>query len=135
MNEDPVRRGLARPHPARPIPGEVDALLDAEAYKQHLAEQRVSYLSLTDADREAMLEAIGVASIDELFADLPAGVRFGRELDLAPALSEQELNAHLEELAAENVDTSARSSRSSARASTTTTCPRSSTPCSSAASS
>ncbi|HEY7794825.1 MAG TPA: aminomethyl-transferring glycine dehydrogenase subunit GcvPA [Gaiellaceae bacterium] len=63
-------------------------------------------LSLTDGDRREMLEAIGVASIDELFRDIPAGVRFGRELDLEPALSEPELNRHLEELAARNVDTS-----------------------------
>ena len=37
----------------------------------------VSYLSLTDADREAMLATIGVGSIDELFRDIPPGVRFG----------------------------------------------------------
>jgi glycine dehydrogenase subunit 1 len=65
----------------------------------------VGQLSLTDGDRREMLEAIGVASIDELFRDIPAGVRFGRELDLEPALSEPELNRHLEELAARNVDT------------------------------
>jgi glycine dehydrogenase subunit 1 len=52
-----------------------------------------------------MLAAIGVSSIDDLFRDIPAGVRFGRELDLDPALSEQELTRHLEELAARNVDT------------------------------
>jgi glycine dehydrogenase subunit 1 len=62
----------------------------------------VSYLALTDADREAMLETIGVSTVEELFADLPAGVRLGRELDLAPAMSEQELNAYFESLAAEN---------------------------------
>ena len=62
----------------------------------------MSYLALTDADREAMLEAIGVATVEELFADLPAGVRLGRELELAPAMSEQELNAYFESLAAEN---------------------------------
>jgi glycine dehydrogenase subunit 1 len=62
----------------------------------------VSYLALTDADREAMLEAIGVSSIEELFADLPAGVRLHRELDLPPALSEQELTSYFEALAAEN---------------------------------
>ena len=45
-------------------------------------------LSTTDADREEMLEAIGVSSVEELFRDIPAGVRFGRELDLEPALSE-----------------------------------------------
>jgi len=62
------------------------------------------YLALTDDDREEMLRTIGVASIDELFRDVPAGVRFDRELDLEPALSEHELSAHLSELAARNVD-------------------------------
>ncbi|MDX6517992.1 MAG: glycine dehydrogenase subunit 1, partial [Gaiellaceae bacterium] len=65
----------------------------------------MSYLSLTDADREAMLGAIGVGSVDALFEQIPVGVRFDRELDLEPPLSEQELMAHLEELAARNVDT------------------------------
>jgi glycine dehydrogenase subunit 1 len=65
----------------------------------------VSYLSLTDADREAMLEAIGVASVDELFRDIPERVRFRGELALEPALPESELVAHLEELAARNVHT------------------------------
>jgi glycine dehydrogenase subunit 1 len=63
----------------------------------------VSYLSLTDADREAMLAAIGVSSVDELFRDIPAGVRFGRDLDVRPALTEAELQRHLEELAGKNV--------------------------------
>jgi glycine dehydrogenase subunit 1 len=65
----------------------------------------VSYLSLTDADREAMLSAIGVDSVEALFEQIPAGVRFDRELDLEPPLSEQELVAHLEDLAARNSDT------------------------------
>jgi glycine dehydrogenase subunit 1 len=63
----------------------------------------VSFLSLTDADRDAMLAAIGLGSVEELFRDIPAGVRFGRELDVPPALSEAELTRHLEELAARNV--------------------------------
>jgi glycine dehydrogenase subunit 1 len=63
----------------------------------------MSFLSLTDADREAMLAAIGVESVDELFRDVPAGVRFDRELDVPPALTEAELQRHLEELAAKNV--------------------------------
>jgi glycine dehydrogenase subunit 1 len=66
----------------------------------------LSYLSLTDRDREEMLEAIGVSSVEELFRDIPVGVRFDRELDLELALSEQELTRHLEELAGKNVDTS-----------------------------
>jgi glycine dehydrogenase subunit 1 len=67
----------------------------------------VTYLSLTDADREAMLETIGVASIEELFSDIPKGVRFGRDLALDPALSELELVEHLTELAGHNVHTGA----------------------------
>jgi glycine dehydrogenase subunit 1 len=63
----------------------------------------VSHLSVTDADRAAMLEAIGVSSIDELFEQVPESVRLGRPLDLEPALSEPELVAHLEELASRNV--------------------------------
>jgi glycine cleavage system P protein (glycine dehydrogenase) subunit 1 len=65
----------------------------------------VSYLSITDADREEMLAAIGVSSLEELFEDIPAGVRFRGELDLEPALSEQELVAHLGELAGRNAHT------------------------------
>ena len=55
----------------------------------------MSYLSLTDADREAMLAAIGVSSIGELFEQVPPGVRLGRELDLPPALGEAELGEAL----------------------------------------
>src|ERR1051325_11139209 len=66
------------------------------------AEPPMSYLALTDADRDAMLETIGVGSIEELFAELPAGVRLDRELDLPPALTEQELTAYFEALAAQN---------------------------------
>jgi glycine dehydrogenase subunit 1 len=65
----------------------------------------VSYLSLTDADREAMLERIGISSVEDLFQDIPERVRFRGELDIDPALSEPELVAHLEELAARNVHT------------------------------
>jgi glycine cleavage system P protein (glycine dehydrogenase) subunit 1 len=66
----------------------------------------VSYLSLTQRDRDEMLAAIGVSSVEELFRDIPAGLRFGRDLALDPPLGEQELSRHLEELAARNVDTS-----------------------------
>src|SRR6476469_2374572 len=53
-----------------------------------------------------MLATIGVESIDELFEQVPEGVRLRRELALERALTEQELTAHLSELAARNVDTS-----------------------------
>src|SRR5947209_16178734 len=61
------------------------------------------FLGLTDADRKEMLATIGVASVDELFRDIPQGVRLQRELDLEPALSEHEVFAHLAELASRNV--------------------------------
>jgi glycine dehydrogenase subunit 1 len=63
----------------------------------------VTYATLTDADRSAMLEAIGLSSIDELFRDIPSGVRFDRPLALDDPLTEQEIVGRLEELAARNV--------------------------------
>src|SRR5438876_7549614 len=52
-----------------------------------------------------MLAAIGVSSVEELFREIPPGVRFQGRLDLEPALSEPELVAHLEELASRNSHT------------------------------
>jgi glycine dehydrogenase subunit 1 len=62
----------------------------------------VTYVCLTDADREAMLKTIGVSSIDELFRDIPEGVRLGRDLDLAEPLTEHEIVRRLETLADRN---------------------------------
>ena len=86
----------------------------------------MGYLSLTDADRAEMLAAIGVSSIDELFEQIPPGVRFDRELDVPPALGEAELVRAPRGARGEERAHRRRSSRSSARASTTTTFPRSS---------
>ncbi len=61
------------------------------------------YTSLTDEDLQVMLAAIGAASVEELFADLPEGVRLGRALDLPPGMGEREVFAHLSDLAARNV--------------------------------
>ena len=61
------------------------------------------YTSATDADRSEMLATIGVGSIEELFADIPAGVRLDRPLALGAGLSEQEVFDEFRELAARNV--------------------------------
>jgi glycine dehydrogenase subunit 1 len=62
------------------------------------------YTSTTPDDLAAMLEAIGVGSLDELFdRQVPAGVRLGRPLDLPAGLPEQDVYAHLRDLAARNV--------------------------------
>src|ERR1700690_1488314 len=60
------------------------------------------YTAVTDSDRQAMLEAIGVASVEELFGEIPAAVRLNRELDLPAGLGEAEVYAHLRALAARN---------------------------------
>ena len=60
------------------------------------------YTSATDSDRREMLDAIGVGSIEELFSDIPAGLRLGRPLDLPAGMPEQEVYAHLRDLAARN---------------------------------
>jgi len=62
------------------------------------------YTSATDADRAAMLEAIGVGSVDDLFAEIPAGLRLAGELDLPSGLSETECFDHLASLAERNAD-------------------------------
>jgi glycine dehydrogenase subunit 1 len=62
-----------------------------------------TYTAVTDADREAMLAAIGVRSVQELFADVPAGLRLDRPLDLPAGMAELEVYEHLRELAARNV--------------------------------
>jgi glycine dehydrogenase subunit 1 len=62
----------------------------------------VSFVSLTDADREAMLAAVGVETIDDLFADVPEAVRFRGDLAVEPKLSEPEVVAELERLAERN---------------------------------
>jgi glycine dehydrogenase subunit 1 len=61
----------------------------------------MTYSPHTDADRVAMLEAIGVGSVDDLFADIPASVRATR-FDLPPPLTEQEVRAELSRLAGRN---------------------------------
>src|SRR3954470_6846756 len=61
------------------------------------------YTSATETDRQEMLAAIGVETIDDLFAEIPEGVRLGRPLDLAPGKPEQEVFARLRDLAAKNV--------------------------------
>jgi glycine dehydrogenase subunit 1 len=62
----------------------------------------MSYIPNTAADQQAMLEAVGVASFDELFAMVPPELRLDRPLDLPPAMGEMELSAHVSELAKRN---------------------------------
>ena len=60
------------------------------------------YLPITDADRQIMLEAIGVASVEALFADVPPDALLAEPADLPPHASEYEVERRLSRLAAQN---------------------------------
>ena len=60
------------------------------------------YTGVTEQDLSEMLEAIGAGSLDDLFADIPEGVRLKRDIDLPDGCSEQEVFAQLAALAARN---------------------------------
>ena len=64
----------------------------------------MQYIPNTEADCRAMLDAIGVRSSDELFADIPSKLRLKRGLNLAPPLSETGLRRHMKGLAGRNAD-------------------------------
>ena len=63
------------------------------------------YIANTPDDQQAMLAAIGAASIEELFASVPAELRLHRNLNLPAALGEMELTDHMAELAGRNTST------------------------------
>jgi len=56
----------------------------------------------TDDDVQEMLAASGLATLDDLYAHLPAGVVLDRDLDIPAGLSEMELLAEVRRLAARN---------------------------------
>jgi glycine dehydrogenase subunit 1 len=60
------------------------------------------YIPNSPADIEAMLAAVGVDSVEELFRDVPAALRATAAIDLPAGVSEQEVRASLERLAARN---------------------------------
>jgi glycine dehydrogenase subunit 1 len=60
------------------------------------------YLLNTLEDQQAMLDAIGAGSLEELFAGIPDQLRLRRPLDLPAAHSELELAQHLQQLAERN---------------------------------
>src|SRR5271157_4859200 len=61
------------------------------------------YLPLTDRDRGEMLEAIGVDSIDALFADVPDAAHLDGPVDLPKAMGEIEVERLISRMAARNV--------------------------------
>ena len=63
---------------------------------------KLSYFPHTEEDVRAMLERIGVNSLDDLFSDVPADFVFKGEYDLPSAMSEQQVRDYFEKLASMN---------------------------------
>lgn len=61
----------------------------------------MAFVPLTADERQAMLEQIGVGSVADLFADIPASVRFPA-LDVPPPLTEIQTVAKMSALASKN---------------------------------
>jgi glycine dehydrogenase subunit 1 len=62
------------------------------------------FIPHTDAERKAMLEAIGVKKLEDLFQDVPEAYRFP-ELNIPPALTEMEVMVQAQDFAGANEST------------------------------
>ena len=61
------------------------------------------HIGPSEAEREEMLQALGMATLDELMqAAIPPAIRTSRPLDLPPGVGEQQAQAELADLAASN---------------------------------
>src|SRR5262245_5752104 len=61
------------------------------------------YLPLTASDRAEMLAAVGVASIEDVFADVPEAARLSDPVDLPRAMGEIEVERLVSRMAVRNV--------------------------------
>jgi glycine dehydrogenase subunit 1 len=62
------------------------------------------YIPNTDADRQAMVEVMGLTAIEELFDGIPEALRCAGPLKIPKALSEQEVLRHMRTLAGRNAN-------------------------------
>src|SRR4030081_2212420 len=60
------------------------------------------YLPKSPADREAMLKASGLRSVDELFAPIPAEYRLTRDLKVPPQMAEAQIVDYFRQRSREN---------------------------------
>lgn len=61
------------------------------------------FLPHTEEDIQAMLDTIGVDSLDDLFIDIPEEIRLDRELNISSAMSELEVSKLVGDLASKNM--------------------------------
>lgn len=62
----------------------------------------MKYFPHTADDLREMLRVVGVGSLDDLYAEVPEELKFGRELNLPPAMSEIEVRKVITSLAGKN---------------------------------
>jgi glycine dehydrogenase subunit 1 len=62
----------------------------------------MDYIGNTEADNQAMLRELAIASAEELLKDIPQDKIISRPLDLPPAASEMEVRKRLRQLAGQN---------------------------------
>ncbi len=62
------------------------------------------FIPVSCDQREAMLRAVGVSAVDDLFADVPQGTRLKTPLNLPEGMSEPEVTEHLKALSARDLD-------------------------------
>lgn len=60
------------------------------------------YIPATEADKKAMLEKVGLSSMEELFDDIPEGFRLTEPLNLPKAKTELEVSAYMRKLSGMN---------------------------------
>lgn len=61
------------------------------------------YFPHTEDDIRKMLEKVGVGSLDDLYAELPACVKFNRDYDLPASMSEVEVRKEFEAMGKKNI--------------------------------
>ena len=66
------------------------------------SERRFHYIPNTEEDRREMLRVLGIKTVEELFADIPEGLR-NPPLNILAPLSEMELRREMETLASQNL--------------------------------
>lgn len=62
-----------------------------------------NFIPHTQSETRAMLEDLGLESLEEIFATIPSKLRLGRDLALAPGVSEFDILSRFEETAAKNL--------------------------------
>lgn len=62
----------------------------------------MNYIPVTEQERQTMLAAVGVSSVEDLFVDIPASVRLSQPLPIPSGLTEMEVRSALDEMAAAN---------------------------------